>query len=89
LISPMAGQRVGGHHVGVSRLSRDQVARALGRRVRQLRMREGLTVSGAARSYGATRRWWQHIEGGRVNPSLYVLAKLARVLGVRVRDLVD
>ncbi len=56
-------------------------------RLRQLRERRGLTIQGLAERAGLAMTTVWRIEAGRVEPRLSVLAKLAKALGVRARDL--
>lgn len=62
---------------------------ALGARIRSFREAAGLSVTETAREAGLSRRYLTEAEAGRANPSVAVLAKLAVVLGVSLRDLVD
>ncbi len=62
---------------------------ALGARIRSLRESAGLSVTETAREAGLSRRYLTEAEAGRANPSAAILAKLAVVLAVPLRDLVD
>ena len=62
--------------------------RRVGRRIREAREREGLSVSGLARLAGVSRRTLTEIEAGRANPTLSNLAALAESAGVPLEDLV-
>jgi transcriptional regulator with XRE-family HTH domain len=55
----------------------------LGEKITLFRLKKGLTQQKAADLYGCSLRWWQAIERGR-NVSLFVLAKVAKVLTVEV-----
>ena len=63
--------------------------RALGRRLRALRQRRGLTLTELAQAAELSRRYVTEAEAGRANPSLVKLADLARCLGVGLRELCD
>jgi transcriptional regulator with XRE-family HTH domain len=55
----------------------------LGLRITHLRIKRGMTQQRAADLYGCSLRWWQAVERGR-NISLFVMAKVAKVLSVEV-----
>jgi transcriptional regulator with XRE-family HTH domain len=63
---------------------------ALGRTIRQLRQARGLTQAMLARRAGIAPSHIALLEGGhRGNPSLAVLRRLARALGVSIGKLVE
>jgi transcriptional regulator with XRE-family HTH domain len=61
----------------------------LGRRVRQLRQRLGISQEGLALDAGVDRTFVSKIERGLGNPSLEILLKLSSVLSVKPKDLLD
>lgn len=61
----------------------------LGRRLREAREREGLTVSALARKADVSRRYITQAEAGEANLSALKLFELAQALGIPLRDLVD
>ncbi len=64
---------------------------SLGRSVRAMRVREGLTQERLAGMVhdGSGKGYVSRIERGRENVSVGVLVRIARALGCRVRDLID
>ncbi len=63
------------------------VARALGKSVREYRLKKGLTQQEVADKCGLDISYVGGIERGQRNPTLGVIHGLASVLGVRVSDL--
>lgn len=63
-------------------------ARRLGRVLRNLRAAKGWTQEQLAKKAGMTRAYVAKLEtGGKRNPSLAILQRLARALGVPVGEL--
>jgi transcriptional regulator with XRE-family HTH domain len=56
----------------------------LGRRIRQLRRRRGLSQAALAAAAGLSRIYVAKLEAGERAPSLRALARIARALGVRL-----
>ncbi|HEX9982609.1 MAG TPA: helix-turn-helix transcriptional regulator [Thermoanaerobaculia bacterium] len=63
--------------------------RKLGSRIREIRKERGLNQEALAFDAGLALNSIATIERGEANPSVAVLLAIARVLKVRVRDLVD
>jgi transcriptional regulator with XRE-family HTH domain len=63
-------------------------SRAIGDRIRTERVRRRITQEQLHLGAGISRNALQLIEAGRHNPTLYTLLRIARVLGVPLRDLV-
>lgn len=65
--------------------------RKLGKRIRELRQEKGLTQEDFddQTPLGITSHGLQGIEYGQKNPKIYTLYKIARRLGLDLRDLVD
>lgn len=61
----------------------------MGLRLRQLREKKGLSVRGLAEKAGVDWTAINRIELGKVNPHLDTLEKLAKALGVGLRDLME
>lgn len=61
----------------------------LGRNIRQLRERRGLSQSQLAKLAGIPRATWTHLESGAANPTLAVLIKAANALQVRLEELLS
>ncbi len=59
----------------------------LGKKVKKLRKQKGLTQEGLAEKLNISRTHMGHIEQGRKSPSLKLLSKLAKALGVKVKDI--
>jgi transcriptional regulator with XRE-family HTH domain len=62
--------------------------RRLGQRVRELREAHGITQEALAFDAGIHVNHLSTIERGEANPSFLVLVSLAKVLGVKVAELV-
>jgi transcriptional regulator with XRE-family HTH domain len=62
--------------------ARQEHRRAFGDRVRELRKQAGLTQEALAGAAGMDRSFLAEIEGGRTNPSLDTMHRLADALGV-------
>ena len=60
----------------------------LGRHMQKIRQSKGVTQEELAERILVTTSWIGQIETGRVVPSLKLLGKIARALGVRVKDLI-
>lgn len=66
----------------------DLLPRHLAANVRALREARGKTQQQLASRVDLPRATWAHIEGGGANPTLAVLVKVARALGVTLEELV-
>jgi transcriptional regulator with XRE-family HTH domain len=64
------------------------ITKQLGGRIRARRTERGLTQEELAHRAGLDYSYVNQIENGRRNPSLDAIARIARALGVPVRDLV-
>lgn len=62
---------------------------ALGKRIRTLRKRKGLTQEGLAEQIGTSSKYIGEIERGKVNFSLDIAEKIASGLGVDLPELFD
>lgn len=65
------------------------VMQKFGQRVRKMRKQKELTQEKLAELTGIDYSYLNLIENGKRNPSLRVIAKIARILGVRLEDLVS
>lgn len=65
-----------------------RLPRNLAANVRALREARGKTQQQLASRVGLPRATWAHLEGGGANPTLAVLVKVARALGVTLEELV-
>lgn len=61
----------------------------LGRRIRSLRQKQGLTQEILAESAGISGKYLGEVERGEMNVSIQVIRKLADALNVQLIDLVD
>jgi transcriptional regulator with XRE-family HTH domain len=68
-------------------LATESTAQALGKRIRELRSRKGWSQEFLAEESGLHRTYLGGIERGLRNPSLNNLVKIARALGVTLREL--
>lgn len=66
-----------------------RLQKRLGRRVRQLRTDQGLTLEGLNERSGVDWRHIHKIEAGTLNVTLVTLYRLAKGLGVSIPDLFD
>ena len=67
----------------------DDIAIVLGKRIRHLRLRTGLSQEKLADKAGMDRTYYAGIERGERNPSVKNLAKIAAALGVPIGALFD
>ncbi len=65
------------------------ITRAFGKRMRQLRRERGLAQDRLAAQAGLSASYVGFIERGERNPTLETIYKLARVLGVAPKELLD
>ena len=63
--------------------------RAIGDRIRVRRIRLDLTQEQVFLAVPVNRAYYQEIEGGRANPTLEMLLRIARAIGVHVSDLLS
>ncbi|GAB2840768.1 helix-turn-helix domain-containing protein [Actinocorallia aurea] len=63
------------------------IAESIGRRVREMRERAGLSVTGLAAACGVSQPYVSQIEKGAASPSLATVYRLAQALGARPGDL--
>lgn len=61
----------------------------IGENVRRLRKESQRSVDDFAEEAGCARGYWYEVEAGATNPTLDMLAAIARALGVSVRDLFE
>lgn len=66
-----------------------EVKKLLGRRVQELRKRQNIKQEQLAEFIGIAPRNLSNIETGRTFPSPENLEKIAKVLGVKIKDLFD
>lgn len=66
-------------------LSRER--QRIGRTIREARIDRNLTQEKVLLAVPMNRSYYQDIEGGRANPTLDTLLRIARVLGIPLADL--
>ena len=67
--------------------TKDETLRALGKKVKKLRIESNLTQEELAHQLGISRVYMGYIEQGRDSPSLKLLMKISRKYKVGVEDL--
>lgn len=58
-----------------------------GKKLKEVRLKKNLSQGGVARILGVHRSYISGLERGRRNPSLLTVQKIAKALGVSVKDL--
>ena len=59
----------------------------LGRRIQRIRKEKGLTQEKLAEDIGVSTTWLGYIETGYRRPNLKMIYRIARALGVKVKDI--
>lgn len=59
----------------------------LGRNLKMIRTKKGISQGDIARTLNVGRSFITNIENGKTNPTLATIAKLAKVIGVSVDEL--
>ncbi len=70
-------------------MKKNDLNKKIGQRIIDLRTKKGWTQSDLARACGKDRQAIEKLENGKVNPTLYTLYEIARVLEVSLTSLVD
>jgi transcriptional regulator with XRE-family HTH domain len=65
------------------------ILRGVGRRIAEVRRRRRFTQAQLAECLEVSLKYWQRVEAGTQNLSLLSLARIAGVLHVSARDLLD
>ncbi|UNY97753.1 helix-turn-helix domain-containing protein [Zhouia spongiae] len=63
-------------------MTKDQLKKKVGKRIIELRNKKGWNQSDLARACGKDRQAIEKLENGKVNPTIYSLYELAKVLEV-------
>jgi XRE family transcriptional regulator, regulator of sulfur utilization len=66
----------------------DDLAARFALNVKQLREARGVTQQKIAKAADIPRATWAHLESGEANPTLVVLHRVARALGVSIEELI-
>lgn len=61
----------------------------IGQRIVELRTKLSWSQSDLARACNKDRQAIEKLENGKVNPTVYTLVEISKVLGVKVRDLIN
>jgi len=69
-------------------VSTDSLRGEIGKRLRHVRRKAGLSPDEVAKGANLTKRRYEEIEAGKVNPSISTLARIAVVLRCTLDDLV-
>ncbi|WP_294278248.1 helix-turn-helix transcriptional regulator [uncultured Chryseobacterium sp.] len=69
-------------------MNRDQLKKASGARIIELREQKGWSQSDLASACNKDRQAIEKLENGKVNPTLYTLLELANALGISLPELV-
>ncbi|MGI3198460.1 helix-turn-helix domain-containing protein [Streptomyces sp. GTA36] len=67
----------------------DTEGQRIGRRIREVRESHNLTQERVILAVPMNRAHYQDIEAGRANPTLRTLLRIARAIGVPLRELVE
>jgi transcriptional regulator with XRE-family HTH domain len=59
----------------------------LGQNLKRIRTQKGISQGAIARTLGIDRSFITNIEGGKTNPTLSTIAKIAKAIGVSVGEL--
>lgn len=61
----------------------------LGLNLKRIRTKKGISQGDIAKELGVSRGFISTIENGKTNPTLSTIAKLAKMLGVKLEELVQ
>jgi transcriptional regulator with XRE-family HTH domain len=67
-------------------LSKEEVTRIIGQKIRDIRIRKKLTIEQAAHNAGLEYTQLSRIELGKINTSIYHVFKISETLEVKVHD---
>jgi transcriptional regulator with XRE-family HTH domain len=59
-----------------------------GRHLQKVRKSKDITQEELAENIGVSQTWIAYLETGRTTPSIKILQKVAKALGVKVKDLI-
>jgi putative transcriptional regulator len=68
-------------------MEREELLKALGRRIREIRNKNGITQVRLAHTIGKDQQSIQRLEAGNINPSYYYLHEIAVGLGCTLAEL--
>ena len=70
-------------------MKKPDLNKKIGQRIIDLRTKKGWSQSDLARACGKDRQAIEKLENGKVNPTLYTLYEMAKVLEVSLTTLID
>jgi transcriptional regulator with XRE-family HTH domain len=70
-------------------MSKAESAKKLGQNMKKWRMKKKMSQGDISRALAVDRSYVSNIESGRMNPTLSTLEKLAKAIGISVKDLVE
>jgi transcriptional regulator with XRE-family HTH domain len=70
-------------------VDKEQLKKKIGQRIVQLRSQKGWSQSDLARASNKDRQAIEKLENGKVNPTIYSLYEISKVLEVKLKDLVS
>lgn len=70
-------------------MTKDRFKKLLGQRIKELREKKGWSQADLARQAGKDRQAIEIIENGKVNPTVYSLFEIAKVLDVSLSELLN
>ena len=70
-------------------MSKAESAKKLGQNMKKWRMKQKMSQGDISRALAVDRSYVSNIESGRMNPTLSTLEKLAKAIGISVKDLVE
>lgn len=67
-------------------LSKKAFAEKVGKNIKRLREKRGLSQEELAHKAGLYRTYMGHLENARYSPSAYILYKLAKILKIKISE---
>lgn len=64
-------------------------AQKLGKNLKRIRTKKGISQGDIVRSLGMDRAFVSNIENGKTNPTLSTITKLAKALGISTKELLE
>jgi putative transcriptional regulator len=70
-------------------VKKSELNQKVGERIVELRMKKGWSQADLARACGKDRQAIEKLENGKVNPTLYSLYEISKVLGISLAKLLN
>lgn len=70
-------------------LSKKELTTEVGKRIKKWRVKRNMSQEELAHRAGIYRTYVGHLENARYSPSAYILYKITKALGVKLRDFFD